>query len=121
MFGLPDGITACLFDMDGVLTDTAAVHSAAWKDMFDKVLRAHAEAAGEPFVPFDVTADYLPYVDGRRRADGVRAFLASRGITLPEGSPDDPPSADTVYGLGNRKNELVLAHIASDGVTVFEG
>ena len=121
MFGLPDGITACLFDMDGVLTDTAAVHSAAWKEMFDAVLRAHAERTGQPFVPFDVEKDYLPYVDGRRRADGVRAFLASRGITLPEGQPDDPPAAETVNGLGNRKNELVLAHIAHDGVKVFEG
>jgi beta-phosphoglucomutase family hydrolase len=121
MFGLPDAITACLFDMDGVLTDTAAVHSAAWKEMFDAVLREHAEANGEPFVPFDVAEDYLPYVDGRRRADGVRTFLASRGITLPDGAPDDPPTAETVHGLGNRKNELVLAHIAHDGVTVFEG
>ena len=121
MFGLPDGITACLFDMDGVLTDTAAVHSAAWKEMFDAVLAARAEATGEPFVPFDVATDYLRYVDGRRRADGVRGFLASRGITLPDGEPDDPPTAETVNGLGNRKNELVLAHIAQDGVTVFEG
>jgi beta-phosphoglucomutase family hydrolase len=121
MFGLPEGITACLFDMDGVLTDTAAVHGAAWKEMFDSVLRRRADAAGEPFVPFDVAADYLAYVDGRRRADGVRTFLASRGITLPEGEPGDPPSADTVHGLGNRKNELVLAHIEHDGVKVFEG
>jgi beta-phosphoglucomutase family hydrolase len=121
MFGLPDGITACLFDMDGVLTDTAAVHSAAWKEMFDSFLAARAEATGEPFVPFGVATDYLQYVDGRRRADGVRSFLASRGITLPEGEPDDRPEAETVNGLGNRKNELVLAHIAQDGVTVFEG
>jgi beta-phosphoglucomutase family hydrolase len=121
MFGLPDGITACLFDMDGVLTDTAAVHGAAWKEMFDDVLRERAAATGEPFVPFDIATDYLRYVDGRRRADGVRGFLTSRGITLPDGEPDDPPGADTVNGLGNRKNELVLAHIEHDGVTVFEG
>jgi beta-phosphoglucomutase family hydrolase len=121
MFGLPDGITACLFDMDGVLTDTAAVHSAAWKEMFDALLRARADAGGAPFVPFDVATDYLRYVDGRRRADGVRGFLASRDIVLPEGEPDDAPAAETVNGLGNRKNELVLAHIAHDGVRVFEG
>jgi beta-phosphoglucomutase family hydrolase len=119
--GLPDGITACLFDMDGVLTDTAAVHSAAWKEMFDALLRQRAERSGEPFVPFGVGTDYLRYVDGRRRADGVRAFLESRGIDLPEGLPDDPPASETVNGLGNRKNELVLAHIANDGVKVFEG
>jgi beta-phosphoglucomutase family hydrolase len=121
MLGLPDGIKVCLFDMDGVLTDTAAVHSAAWKEMFDEVLARRAASLGEPFVPFDIATDYLRYVDGRRRADGVRTFLASRGITLPEGSPDDPPTAETVNGLGNRKNELVLAHIAKDGVRVFEG
>jgi beta-phosphoglucomutase family hydrolase len=121
MFGLPDGIKAWLFDMDGVLTDTAAVHSAAWKEMFDGFLAERAAAADEPFVPFEVATDYLQYVDGRRRADGVRAFLASRGIALPDGGPDDPPTAATVNGLGNRKNELVLARIARDGVTVFEG
>jgi beta-phosphoglucomutase family hydrolase len=121
MFGLPDGMRACLFDMDGVLTDTAAVHSASWKEMFDEVLAERATRAGEPFQPFEIATDYLRYVDGRRRADGVRAFLASRGIDLPDGEPDDPPSAETVNGLGNRKNELVLAHIARDGVDVFEG
>jgi beta-phosphoglucomutase family hydrolase len=121
MYGLPEGITACLFDMDGVLTDTAAVHGSAWKEMFDELLKAEAERTGTRFVPFEVATDYLRYVDGRRRADGVRAFLASRGITVPEGEPDDPPSAETVNGLGNRKNELVLAHIDQDGVKVFEG
>ena len=121
MLGLPDGVTACLFDLDGVLTDTAAVHNAAWTETFDGFLRARAESTGEPFVPFDPHDDYNSYVDGKRREDGVRSFLASRGIELPEGSPDDPPDAHTVRGVGNRKNELLLARIASDGVVVYEG
>ncbi len=121
MLGLPDGIKACLFDLDGVLTQTAKVHAAAWKEMFDAFLRDRAAKQGEKFVAFDAGEDYNQYVDGRPRADGVRAFLASRGITLPEGSPDDPPSAETVAGLGNRKNQLVLALIARDGVQPYAG
>jgi len=121
VLGLPDGVTACLFDLDGVLTDTAAVHNAAWKETFDGFLRARAERTGEPFVPFDPHADYNEYVDGKRREDGVRSFLASRGIQLEEGSPDDPPDAETVRGVGNRKNELLLTRIARDGVVVYEG
>ncbi|HVW32331.1 MAG TPA: beta-phosphoglucomutase family hydrolase [Acidimicrobiia bacterium] len=120
MLGLPDGIRAALFDLDGVLTRTAVVHAAAWKEMFDEFLRRRAAATGGDFVPFDSHADYDRYVDGRPRADGVRSFLAARGITLPEGSPDDPPGADTVHGLGNRKNELVLAKLAG-GVEVYPG
>jgi beta-phosphoglucomutase family hydrolase len=121
VLGLPDTIKACLFDLDGVLTKTAAVHNAAWKETFDAFLSARAEATGEPFVPFDPDGDYNRYVDGRPRADGVRTFLGSRGITLPEGSPDDPPGADTVNGLGNRKNVLLTERIRTDGVDVFEG
>ena len=120
MLGLPDGIRAGLFDLDGVLTKTATVHAAAWKEMFDAFLRARAAETGQPFVPFDVHEDYDRYVDGKKRADGVRSFLASRGIELPEGSPDDPPAAATIHGLGNRKNELVLAKMA-DGVEVYPG
>ncbi|MDQ4131902.1 MAG: beta-phosphoglucomutase family hydrolase [Actinomycetota bacterium] len=118
---LPDGIRACLFDMDGVLTETATVHAAAWKQMFDDFLRARAEATGEPFAPFDAGADYSQYVDGKPRYDGVRSFLASRGITLPEGSPSDPPEAETVAGLGNRKNELVQRLIHDQGVEAYPG
>ena len=118
MLGLPDGVTACLFDLDGVLTDTAAVHDKAWKATFDAFLR---DRDGDGFRPFDPRADYDAYVDGKRREDGVRSFLASRGIELPEGSPDDPPDAPTVSGLGNRKNELLLATIERDGVEVYEG
>ncbi len=119
--GLPSQIRACLFDLDGVLTQTARVHAAAWKEMFDAFLRARAARTGEKFVPFDPVADYDTYVDGKPRYDGVRSFLASREIELPEGDPSDPPSAETVYGLGNRKNELVLALLKRDGVKVYEG
>jgi len=119
--GLPARVSACLFDLDGVLTDTASVHAAAWKEMFDGFLQERAAQSGEPFVPFDITTDYPAYVDGKRRQDGTRSFLASRHINLPEGSPDDPPEADTVNGLGTRKNNLVHQKIARDGVTVFPG
>lgn len=119
--GLPEHVQACLFDLDGVLTRTAVVHAAAWKQMFDEFLRARAAERGERFVPFDPAADYDRYVDGRAREDGTRTFLRSRGISLPEGAPTDPPSATTVQGLSNRKNELVLQRLAEDGVEVYEG
>jgi beta-phosphoglucomutase family hydrolase len=118
---LPEEIRACLFDLDGVLTQTASLHAAAWKQMFDAYLTARAERGAEAFVPFDEVEDYDRYVDGKPRLDGVRSFLASRGIELPEGSPDDPPGAETVSGLGNRKNELVLALMRSRGVKPYEG
>ena len=121
MLGLPDEMRACLFDLDGVLTDTASVHKKAWKIMFDAYLRERAERTREEFVPFDAGADYLKFVDGKRREDGVRSFLSSRGINLPEGNPDAPPGAETVHGLGNRKNELFLKTLREDGVEVFEG
>ena len=121
MLGLPDTVRACLFDLDGVLTDTASVHKKAWKAMFDSYLRDRAKRTGQQFVPFDVDADYLTYIDGKKREDGVRSFLAARGITLPEGDLDDDPSAQTVHGLGNRKNELFQQTIREDGVKVFEG
>jgi beta-phosphoglucomutase family hydrolase len=121
MLGLPDTVRACLFDLDGVLTDTASVHKKAWKTMFDSYLRERAERTGEPFVEFDIAADYLTYIDGKKREDGVRSFLSARGITLPEGDPHDDPSTETVYGLGNRKNELFHETIREDGVLVFDG
>ncbi|HEY9304115.1 MAG TPA: HAD family hydrolase, partial [Mycobacterium sp.] len=121
MLGLPKSVHACLFDLDGVLTDTASVHTKAWKVMFDAFLRERAEKTGEPFVPFDPAADYRKYVDGKKREDGVRSFLASRGIELPDGSPDDPPDADTIYGLGNRKNDAFQKTLHDDGVQVFDG
>jgi beta-phosphoglucomutase family hydrolase len=121
VLGLPDGITACLFDLDGVLTQTAKVHAAAWKQMFDEFLRERAEETGEPFREFDARHDYDEYVDGKPRYDGVASFVESRGIELPAGTPDDPPDARTVDGLGNRKNELVQALIERDGVQSYEG
>lgn len=117
MLGLPDGIRACLFDLDGVLTQTARVHRRAWRETFDALLR---DFQGDDFKPF-TDADYYEYVDGKPRRDGVRDFLASRGIRLPEGDPDDPPSARTVAGVGNRKNELLLRRLEQDGVEVYEG
>jgi beta-phosphoglucomutase family hydrolase len=121
MLGLPEQVRACLFDLDGVLTDTASVHRQAWKAMFDAYLRQRAQRLNEPFVPFDPDHDYLTFVDGKKREDGVRSFLESRGITLPDGQPDDDPAAETVYGLGNRKNTLFLETLQRDGVHVFEG
>jgi beta-phosphoglucomutase family hydrolase len=121
VLGLPNGVRACLFDLDGVLTKTATVHAAAWKQMFDAYLRERVERTGDEFIPFDPKADYSEYVDGKPRADGVRSFLQSRGIELPEGNPDDPPGAETIYGLGNRKNELVVRLIREQGVEPYQG
>lgn len=120
MLGLPDGVRACLFDLDGVLTETAEVHAAAWEEMFDEFL-AKYQVDAKDRRPFDVHADYDEYVDGKPRLDGVRDFLASRHIHLPEGSPDDPPSALTVNGLATRKNELVLRRIHESGVKAYPG
>ncbi|MEA2361627.1 MAG: hypothetical protein QOD71_772 [Thermoleophilaceae bacterium] len=116
MLGLPEGIRACLFDLDGVLTQTAKVHAAAWKQMFDEFLRSRPE----PFREF-TQDDYEQYVDGKPRRDGVRSFLVARGIELPEGSPDDPSNRETVAGLGNRKNDMVQRLIREQGVQVYEG
>jgi beta-phosphoglucomutase family hydrolase len=114
MLGLPAPVSACLFDLDGVLTDTASVHQAAWKDTFDPILAARGLS---PFTE----RDYDDHVDGKPREDGVRDFLASRGIAVPRGAPDDPPTAETIVGIGARKNELLLERIRRDGVTVYEG
>jgi beta-phosphoglucomutase family hydrolase len=121
MLGLPDATLACLFDLDGVVTKTALVHAAAWKEMFDGFLRDRAAAAGTEFVPFDKVHEYDQYVDGKPRLEGTRSFLQSRGIDLPEGDPDDPPTAQTINGLSNRKNALVLELIDSRGVQVYDG
>jgi beta-phosphoglucomutase family hydrolase len=115
VLGLPEQITACLFDLDGVLTDTASVHKKAWKTMFDDFL-SHRD--GERSF---TDADYREYVDGKTRDDGVRSFLASRGIELPDGAPDDKGHAATVHGLANRKNDLFQDRLHQDGVTVFDG
>jgi beta-phosphoglucomutase family hydrolase len=109
MLGLPDGVAACLFDLDGVLTQTAKVHAAAWKEMFDEFLR---ERDGDDFTPFDAHDDYDEYVDGKPRYDGVRSFLQARGIE---------PDVELVHRLGDRKNDLVLQRIHDDGVEPYEG
>ena len=119
-FGLPSAVRACLFDLDGVLTKTAVVHAAAWKQMFDEFLRSYAEQTHTAFVPF-TNDDYDKYVDGKPRLDGTRDFLASRGIELPEGSDNDPPGSQTVQGLSNRKNDLVTERIRTDGVETYPG
>lgn len=119
--GLTAQIRVCLFDMDGVLTKTATVHATAWKQTFDALLRERAARDSQPFEPFDDVRDYEQYVDGKPRADGVRSFLMSRGIDLPEGSPDDPPTAETVQGVGNAKNEAFNALLQTNGVERYEG
>lgn len=121
MLGLPDGTRACLFDLDGVLTDTASVHAAAWKEMFDAFLLEWSRIHDVPFRPFDLVTDYGPYVDGKPRLDGTRAFLRSRGIELPEGGDDDPPGAATIHALSTRKNDLVQELITTRGVDVYPG
>lgn len=114
-----DAFDAAVFDLDGVVTQTARAHAAAWKELFDGYLRELAERSGEPFEPFDEKRDYLRYVDGKPRNQGVRSFLASRGIELPHGSPDDPPGSETISGLGNLKNKLFNARLKRDGVDVY--
>lgn len=118
--GLPEGIAACLFDLDGVLTQTAKVHAAAWKELFDAFLRERATRTGEPFRPFEIATDYVQYVDGKLRQDGVRAFLASRGIVLPEG-PGSDPGTPTVQDLATRKDERFRELLRERGVEVYEG
>jgi beta-phosphoglucomutase family hydrolase len=117
----PENFDAVLFDLDGVLTDTARVHAASWQEMFDAFLRQRAELHGETFRPFDIDSDYHLYLDGRPRYDGVRDFLKSRNIDLPEGGPDDPPGHESVCGLGNRKNDLVGEAIDRVGVEAYPG
>lgn len=116
-----DDHDAILFDLDGVITDTASIHADAWKRMFDEYLQRWSAEHGHAFVPFQVDPDYLAYVDGKPRVEGVTSFLESRRIILPTGSPGDPTDVDTIHGLSNRKNELVLAMIAEEGVEVFDG
>jgi beta-phosphoglucomutase family hydrolase len=121
VLGLPDAVTACLFDMDGVVTQTAKVHDAAWKEMFDDFLKSWSASHNVPFVPFDPVRDYDEYVDGKPRLEGTASFLGSRGIELPAGEESDPAGTPTVWGLSNRKNELILKVLARDGVQAYEG
>jgi beta-phosphoglucomutase family hydrolase len=121
VLGLPDRITTCLFDLDGVLTQTAKVHAKAWKQMFDAYLHERSQRTGEPFKEFKLPDDYEQYVDGKPRRDGVASFLQSRGIDIPLGTPEDSPDAETIYGLGLRKNNIVLGLIRDEGVEAYEG
>src|SRR5262245_2789427 len=116
-----DRYDAVLFDLDGVITDTASLHAVCWQQMFDEYLQKRAIERGDVFCQFDLTTDYRRYVDGKPRFDGVRDFLASRGITLPEGHRDDPPGTETVAGLARRKNDLLHELIEHIGVGRFEG
>lgn len=116
-----DMFDAVLFDLDGVLTATAKVHAATWKKIFDEYLRKRATENNESFQPFDIQSDYKLYVDGKPRYDGARDFLESRGIHLPEGTPDSPPDSETVCGLGNRKDKIIQRVIESDGVEAYDG
>jgi beta-phosphoglucomutase family hydrolase len=116
-----DRFDAVLLDLDGVITNTASLHAACWKQMFDAYLKKRAMQRGEAFHPFDIATDYRLHVDGKPRFDGVRDFLMSRGIKLPEGTPDDPPETETVGGLGNRKNELINKVIEDIGVEAYAG
>jgi beta-phosphoglucomutase family hydrolase len=119
--GLPGSIRACLFDLDGVLTKTAKLHAKAWQQMFNDFLSNRARASRRPFVPFDPVRDYDQYVDGKPRDDGTRSFLDSRGIRLPEGTAGDPPTAETIHGLGRRKNDILLALMREQGVEAYPG
>jgi HAD superfamily hydrolase (TIGR01509 family) len=110
------GPDAMVFDLDGVITFTARVHAAAWKQLFDSYLKRRAERSGEPFIPFDANSDYLEYVDGKPRYDGVTSFLASRGIHLPFSLPNDPSNAETITALGNYKDELFKKKVDEVGV-----
>jgi beta-phosphoglucomutase-like phosphatase (HAD superfamily) len=124
MLGLPEDVRACVFDLDGVLTASAELHAAAWREAFDPLLTGRVELTGErfaPFQPFDPAVDYYRHLHARPRLEGVLAFLASRGIRLADGSPDDPAGAETVHGLANRKNEALLARLESEGVAAFSG
>lgn len=118
--GLPEHIRGCLFDMDGVLTRTATIHAAAWKQMFDQYLAERSQQTGQQLDPFDQVTDYDSYVDGRSRADGTRAFLESRGIHLPEGHPGDRPGAPTIEGLSKRKNDLVMQKLKYERVETYD-
>jgi HAD superfamily hydrolase (TIGR01509 family) len=121
LLGLPPTVTACVFNLDGVLIGSAALHAAAWRETFDEFILARIERTGGSFVQFDPRTDYASYLHGKPREEGVRAFLASRGISLPEGHPDDPPGAETIEGLSNRKKEALLRRIEDQGVHAYEG
>ena len=116
-----DKYDAILFDLDGVITNTANMHATCWKKIFDEYLQTRSTKTGKTFRSFEIATDYKLHVDGKTRFDGARDFLKSRGITLPEGTHDDPPHKETVCGIGNRKSNLVTKVIKTDGIEVYEG
>jgi len=111
---------AVLFDLDGVVTETAKVHAACWKKVFDDFLREYARQADRLFIPFDIISDYNRYVDGKLRQEGVRSFLESRGIHLHDGGPDDPPGHASIYSLGQRKDDMVMETLGENGVDIYK-
>lgn len=115
-----DDYDAWLFDLDGIITDTASVHANAWKKMFDEYLEVVAKREGTPFEPFEIASDYVSYVDGKPRYNGVDSFLRSRGIMLDWGEPSDPPDKETVCGLGNRKNDMFNEVLKAQGAEIFQ-
>jgi beta-phosphoglucomutase-like phosphatase (HAD superfamily) len=124
MLGLKQDVDACIFELEGVLTGAAAIHAAAWAETFDELLLRryeHVDGRFAPYAPFNPRTDYERYIHGRPRIEGVHSFLASRGIRLPEGTPDDPPTAETVHGLANRKNLALLRRLEAEGVRAHEG
>jgi HAD superfamily hydrolase (TIGR01509 family) len=121
LLGLAPDVVACVFELEGVLIGSATAHAAAWSETFDELIHARVERTHGAFAPFNPRVDYVRYMHGRPRLEGVRAFLASRGIRLPEGTADDPPGAETVHGLANRKKQALLSSIEEHGVTAFAG
>ena len=121
MLGLTTSIQACLFDLDGVLTDSGLLHAAAWAQVLDELLLRLTASTGWHFIPFDREADYRTYIEGRSRLDGIHSFLDSRGTRLPEGRVDDPPNADTAHGLAQRKGEALARGLVQRGVTALPG
>ena len=121
LLGLPAHAEACIFDLEGVLTDSSQLHASAWAHVFDELLVRSSQKAGREFLPFDRNEDYRRYLEGRPRLEGVHSFLASRGIRLPEGRPDDPPHADTAQGLARHKRELIAHGLRRRGVNAIPG
>jgi beta-phosphoglucomutase-like phosphatase (HAD superfamily) len=121
LLGVPQDTEACVFNVDGVLVPSATIHAAAWRETFDAFLAGRIDSTGFPYASFSVDVDYPRHVHGRTRMESVREFLASRGIALPDGSPDDPPGTETVAGLANAKNRALRAHLETHAVHAFEG